>query len=68
MKTVQLAKIPDCDVHAQIKGVEGIPALYDGPTEFGSHGYMCQDCFNEVGFTGSSITFRLELANAEVPG
>lgn len=60
MKIARLAITPDCDVHRYVKHVSGVPARYDGPTRLGTHGYMCQECFDEVGIPGSSINRRLE--------
>lgn len=61
MKSVELSRRPDCDIHKYLKQQVGVPALYDGPTTAGHHGYMCQDCMDEVGYPDSSITYKLEV-------
>lgn len=63
MKTAWLTKIPDCDIHKYTKNTTGVPALYDGPTKVGHHGYMCQECFDEVGYPESTINYKLEVAS-----
>lgn len=43
--------LPECDIHKHMKGVSGVPALYDvntrqRPSGDGPWAYACQECFD----------------------
>lgn len=52
--SVEVATIPQCDIHAFDKGVSGVPAAYDGKTQLGPWANMCQACFDQYG-TGLGV-------------
>lgn len=43
----EMSHRPDCDIHKYVHGIEGVPAVYDGPTKpSGQWGYMCEECYD----------------------
>lgn len=46
---VEVAELPDCDIHKYTKGKAGVPAAYDGKTRSGPWANMCEECFAEYG-------------------
>lgn len=49
--SVEVAALPDCDIHTFNKNQPGVPAAYDGKTWLGPWANMCEGCFavNGVG-------------------
>lgn len=43
--TVIVDKLPQCDLCFAEKHIKGVPALYDGKTDFGPWAYMCEEHF-----------------------
>lgn len=46
---VEVATLPECDIHAYLKGEHGVPAAYDGRTKTGPWANMCDECYLELG-------------------
>lgn len=63
---VEVAEIPDCDIHKLSKGQPGVPAEYDGATTIGPWAYMCGECFMLYGQgLGTGVGQRLILKRGE---
>ena len=43
--SVEVASLPDCDIHNYELGQPGVKAAYDGKTKMGPWANMCEDCF-----------------------
>lgn len=42
---VEVAKLPDCDIHKYDMKKPGVPAAYDAKTRRGPWANMCEECF-----------------------
>lgn len=44
-ESVEVAELPDCDIHKYERNGTIVPALYDGKTKRGPWASMCESCF-----------------------
>lgn len=49
----------ECDIHNYVYGIKNVAAVYDGPTQNGQWGYMCEECLISHGKPGSTMNKKL---------